>query len=286
MEFSLERFRGLFSYGWKLLASSLIDTTYNNLRQLIIGKLYTADSLAFYNRGYMIPNVFVGNVNTAIDSVLFPVLSGEQSSRETVRNMTRRSIRISSYVMWPIMLGIAACARPLVLVLLTDKWEPAVPYVMMFCFSYALLPLQTANLNAIKALGYSDIYLKLEIIRKTAGFCVLFLTMWHGPLVMAASNILTGLINQVVNAWPNIKLLEYSYKEQILDIMPSAALSVFMFLTVWGLQLLIKNPFFLLTVQVLVGVAVYIGGSIVFRNESFLYIWNTVKELRHARKYS
>lgn len=286
LEFSLERFRGLFSYGWKLLASSLIDTTYNNLRQLIIGKLYTADSLAFYNRGYMIPNVFVGNVNTAIDSVLFPVLSGEQSSREKVRNMTRRSIRISSYVMWPIMLGIAACARPLVLVLLTDKWEPAVPYVMMFCFSYALLPLQTANLNAIKALGYSDIYLKLEIIRKTAGFCVLFLTMWHGPLVMAASNILTGLINQVVNAWPNIKLLEYSYKEQILDIMPSAALSVFMFLTVWGLQLLIKNPFFLLTVQVLVGVAVYIGGSIVFRNESFLYIWNTVKELRHARKYS
>jgi O-antigen/teichoic acid export membrane protein len=133
LEFSLERFRGLFSYGWKLLASSLIDTTYNNLRQLIIGKLYTADSLAFYNRGYMIPNVFVGNVNTAIDSVIFPVLSGEQSSRETVRNMTRRSIRISSYVMWPIMFGIAACARPLVLVLLTDKWEPAVPFVMMFC---------------------------------------------------------------------------------------------------------------------------------------------------------
>lgn len=283
-EFSLERFRGLYSFGWKLLVSSLIDTCYNNLRQLIIGKLYTAESLAFYNRGYMIPNVFVGNVNTAIDSVLFPVLSGEQSSRDKVRNMMRRSIRVSSYVMWPIMLGIAACARPLVLILLTEKWEPAIPYVMIFCFSYALLPLQTANLNAIKALGYSDIYLRLEIIRKAAGFCVLFLTMWHGPLLMAASNILIGLINQAVNAWPNIRLLGYSYREQIRDILPSAALSAFMFMTVWALHYLIKNPFFLLPVQVLTGAAVYIGGSIVFRNESFFYIWNTIREMKTSRR--
>ena len=283
-EFSLERFRGLYSFGWKLLVSSLIDTCYNNLRQLIIGKLYTAESLAFYNRGYMIPNVFVGNVNTAIDSVLFPVLSGEQSSRDKVRNMTRRSIRVSSYVMWPIMLGIAACARPLVLILLTEKWEPAIPYVMLFCFSYALLPLQTANLNAIKALGYSDIYLRLEIIRKAAGFGVLFLTMWHSPLLMAASNILIGLINQAVNAWPNIRLLDYSYREQIRDILPSAALSAMMFLIVWGMHYFIKNPFFLLPVQVLTGVAVYIGGSIVSRNESFFYIWNTVKEMKTSRR--
>ena len=285
-EFSPERFRGLFSFGWKLLVSSLIDTCYNNLRQLIIGKLYSAESLAFYNRGYMVPNVFVGNVNTAIDSVLFPVLSGEQSSRDKVRNMTRRSIRVSSYVMWPVMMGIAACARPLVLILLTEKWEPAIPYVMIFCFSYALLPLQTANLNAIKALGYSDIYLKLEIIRKAAGFCVLFLTMWHGPMIMAASNILIGLINQAVNAWPNIRLLDYSYREQILDILPSAVLSAIMFLSVWALHYLIKNPFFLLPVQILTGAAVYIGGSIVFRNESFFYIWNTIREMKTSCRSS
>ena len=141
--FSIKRFRCLFSFGWKLLVSSLIDTFYNNLRQLIIGKLYSADSLAYYNRGYMIPNVFVGNVNTAIDSVLFPVLSGEQSDRGVVRNMTRRSIQISSFVMWPIMLGIAACSRQIVLLIQTKKWLPAVPYVMIFCFSYALLPIQT-----------------------------------------------------------------------------------------------------------------------------------------------
>lgn len=284
LRFSMNRFRGLFSFGWKLLISSLIDTCYNDLRQLIIGKLYSADSLAYYNRGYMIPNVFVANVNTAIDSVLFPVLSGEQSNRDTVRSMTRRSIRISSYVMWPIMFGIAACARPIVLLLLTEKWLPSVPYVMLFCFSYALLPLQTANLNAIKALGYSDIYLRLEIIRKAIGFVILILTMWYGPLIMAASNLLIGVVNQLVNAWPNRKLLSYSYREQVMDIAPSALLAIGMFMVVWALQIVINNPIYLLLVQILTGACVYIGGSIIFRNESFIYIWKTIHEMRRKKK--
>lgn len=255
-----------------------------DLRQLIIGKLYSADSLAYYNRGYMIPNVFVANVNTAIDSVLFPVLSGEQSNRDTVRSMTRRSIRISSYVMWPIMFGIAACARPIVLLLLTEKWLPSVPYVMLFCFSYALLPLQTANLNAIKALGYSDIYLRLEIIRKAIGFVILILTMWYGPLIMAASNLLIGVVNQLVNVWPNRKLLSYSYREQVMDIAPSALLAIGMFMVVWALQIVINNPIYLLLVQILTGACVYIGGSIIFRNESFIYIWKTIHEMRRKKK--
>lgn len=282
--FSLERFRTLFSFGWKLLVSSLIDTCYNNLRQLIIGKMYSPDSLAYYNRGYMIPNVFVGNVNSAIDSVLFPVLSEEQSDRSIVRSMTRRSIRISSFIMWPIMLGIAACSRPLVLLLLTDKWLPAVPYVMLFCFSYALLPVQTANLNAIKALGYSDIYLKLEVYRKIIGFTILLLTMWHGPLLMAASNLIISLMNQIINAWPNRKLLGYSYKEQFLDVMPSAIVSIIMFMAVWSLERIIYAPFPLLITQIFVGIAIYISGSVLIRNESFFYLWRTIHEMTKLRK--
>lgn len=282
--FSIKRFRCLFSFGWKLLVSSLIDTFYNNLRQLIIGKLYSADSLAYYNRGYMIPNVFVGNVNTAIDSVLFPVLSGEQSDRGVVRNMTRRSIQISSFVMWPIMLGIAACSRQIVLLLLTEKWLPAVPYVMIFCFSYALLPIQTANLNAIKALGYSSVYLKLEICRKMVGITVLLLTMWRGPLIMAASNVLISLLNQAINSWPNRKLLGYSYKDQLLDIMPSVIISVIMFLIVWSLQRIIINPLLLIVLQIPVGIGVYIMGSILIHNESFFYICNTLREIAAVRE--
>lgn len=277
--FSLKRFQSLFSFGWKLLVSSLIDTFYNNFRQLIIGKLYSADSLAYYNRGYMIPNVFVGNINAAIDSVLFPVLSGEQSDRCVVLNMTRRSIQISSFVMWPIMLGLAACSRSIVLLLLTEKWLPAVPYVMIFCFSYTLLPVQSANLNAIKALGYSDIYLKLDIYKKTVGIIVLLITMWHGPLLMAASNLLISLINQIINSWPNRKLLGYSYREQLFDILPSAIVSMIMFTAVWSIQRIIANPIILLPVQVAVGIVIYITGSMAVHNESVYYIWNTLREI-------
>lgn len=275
--FSIERFKGLFSFGWKLLVSQLIDTIYNNLRQLIIGKLYNADNLAFYNRGYMLPNVFVVNVNTAIDSVLFPVMSNAQDNVESVRAMTRRSIQVSSYIMWPIMLGLAAVSRPLVTILLTDKWLPCVPYVIIFCISYAFLPMETANLNAIKALGRSDIFLRLTTIKKIIGFIILAATLWFGPLIMAASNLFFSVVNQIINAWPNRKLLHYSYSQQIADILPSMMLSVVMFGTVWCVQYLHLNSVLTLIIQLVVGIAIYAFGSMIFRIESFNYMLSILK---------
>lgn len=276
--FSMERFRSLFSFGWKLLVSQLINTVYNNLRQLIIGKLYNADNLAFFNRGYMLPNAFVGNVDAAIDSVLFPVMSGTQDSVESIRNMTRRSIQVSSYVIWPIMLGLAAISRPLVTILLTEKWLPCVPYVIIFCVSYAFMPVDTANLNAIKALGRSDVFLRLTVIKKIIGFVILVATMWFGPLIMAASNLFFSIVNQAINAWPNRKLLDYSYGQQIVDIFPSLLLSSMMFGIVWCVQYLQFENWVTLLLQIVVGIAVYVIGSKLFRIESFYYIAATVKK--------
>lgn len=281
--FSFERFKGLFSFGWKLLVSQLIDTVYNNLRQLIIGKLYNADNLAFYNRGYMFPNVFVLNVNSAIDSVLFPVMSNAQDDVDSVRAMTRRSIQVSSYLMWPIMLGIAAVSKPLVAVLLTEKWLPCVPYVIIFCISYAFLPMETANLNAIKALGRSDIFLRLTVIKKIIGFIILLATMWFGPLVMAASNLFFSVVNQIINAWPNRKLLNYSYGQQIVDILPSMLLSGAMFGAVWCVQYLRLTNFVTLLIQVVSGVVLYILGSKIFKVESFDYILTILKSRRRKQ---
>ena len=281
--FSLERFKSLFSFGWKLLVSQLIDTVYNNLRQLIIGKLYNADNLAFYNRGYMFPNVFVLNVNSAIDSVLFPVMSNAQDNVESVRAMTRRSIQVSSYLMWPIMLGIAAVSRPLVAVLLTEKWLPCVPYVIIFCISYAFLPMETANLNAIKALGRSDIFLRLTVIKKIIGFIILFSTMWFGPLIMAASNLFFSVVNQVINAWPNRKLLNYSYGQQIMDILPPMLLSGVMFGAVWCVQYLGLGNFVTLLIQVAIGIVVYFVGSKILKIESFDYILAILKGHRRRK---
>ena len=225
----------------------------------------------------MLPNVFVVNVNTAIDSVLFPVMSNAQDNVESVRAMTRRSIQVSSYIMWPIMLGLAAVSRPLVTILLTDKWLPCVPYVIIFCISYAFLPMETANLNAIKALGRSDIFLRLTTIKKIIGFIILAATLWFGPLIMAASNLFFSVVNQIINAWPNRKLLHYSYSQQIADILPSMMLSVVMFGTVWCVQYLHLNSVLTLIIQLVVGIAIYAFGSMIFRIESFNYMLSILK---------
>ncbi len=278
--FSFSRFRTLFSYGWKLLVSTLITTISNDLRQLIIGKLYSADSLAYYNRGYMFPNVFILNINSSIDSVLFPVMSEAQDRVESVRAMTRRSVCVSAYILWPVLLGIAAVSRPLVAVLLTEKWLPCVPFVIIFCITYAFAPLQTANLNAIKAMGRSDILLKQTIIKRVISILVLLTTMWFGPLVMALSNLAISIIEQIISAWPNRKLLNYSFFNQFADTLPTLLLSAAMFAIVWSIQFLGLPDGLTLLLQICTGILVYVSGSLILKMESFFYVFNILKELR------
>lgn len=276
--FSWKRFRTLFSFGWKLLASSLIASLYTNLRQLIIGKMYTTESLAFYNQGDKLPNLLVNNINSAIDSVLLPVLSMEQEDVSRVRELTRRAIQMSSYVMWPVMMGFAACAEPLVRLVLTEKWMPCVPYLRIFCITYAFYPIHTANLNAIKALGRSDIFLKLEIAKKCVGFAMLAATMWFGPYVMAWSCLATSLINQMVNSWPNRKLLQYSYLQQLKDIFPSVLLSVAMGAAVLLVRRLQLPDLPTVLIQVPLGVVIYVAGSWIFHLEAFAYALAMLKD--------
>ena len=175
--FSWNRLKSLLSFGWKMLASCLLDTIYNNVRSLIIGKMYSSSDLAYYNQGNQFPNVIVNNINTSIDSVLFPTLAKEQEDKERVKNMTRRAIKTSTYVMAPIMMGLAFCAKPVVQIVLTEKWLPCVPFLQIFCIAYMFQPIHTSNLNAIKAMGRSDLFLKLEIAKKIVGVTVLIFTM-------------------------------------------------------------------------------------------------------------
>ena len=192
--FSWKRLKALLSFGWKLLLSSLLDTCYSNLRNLIIGKLYSSADLAFYNQGDKFPKVIVTNVNTSIDSVLLPTMSGAQDNRERVKNMTRRAIKTSTYIMAPFMMGLAFCAEPIVRLVLTDKWLPCVVFLRIFCITYMFWPVHTANLNAINAMGRSDWFLRLEVIKKTMGMIILLSTMWFGVKAMAYSSLLTSML--------------------------------------------------------------------------------------------
>lgn len=277
--FSIHRVKGLFSFGWKLLVSSLLDTIYTNIRQLIIGKMYSASDLAFYNQGRQFPNVIVSNINSSIDSVLLPVLSKEQDSQKALKLMTRRAITMSTYIMAPLMMGLAFTAPAVVELVLTEKWLPCVPYLRIFCITFMFYPIHTANLNAIKAMGRSDLFLRLEIIKKAIGMILLFSTMWFGVMAMAYSLLVSSVVSQIVNTWPNRSLLNYSYLEQLKDILPSICLAVFMGGCVSLIEILNQGALITLVAQIILGIIIYLAGSKILKIESFNYLWDIMKKI-------
>lgn len=282
--FSISRLTELFSYGWKLLISSLLDTTYNQLTQLIIGKKYSSSDLAFYNKGNQLPDATTSAILISIDSVLFPTMSKKQENKDDVKNICRKSIKISSYVLWPMMIGLTACSDNLIRLLLTDKWAPAIPYLRIFCIIYAFYPIHTSNLNAIKALGRSDLFLKLEIMKKVVGLTIILISMQYGVYAMALSTIISSVISQIINSWPNKKLLNYSYIEQIKDILPSLLLSTFMGIIVYCVNLLNLDYLIALIIQIMLGIIIYIGLSYLLKFDSFLYCFNVLKNIINKKK--
>ena len=279
--FSLERLKGLVSYGWKILVSGLLDTVYLKVYQLAVGLRYTEADLAFYNKADQLPLLVVENINTSIDSVLLPVLSAEQDSREAVRSMTRRAIKTSSYIMMPLMAGLAVCAEPLIRLLLTEKWLPCVPYLRVFCIMYALYPLHTANLSAIKALGRSDIFLKLEILKELVSIVLLFLVLPLGVFAVAVSVLVSGIVSLFINAWPNHRMLDYRIRDQLRDTAPAVLMSLGMSALIFPVTLLGLNDWATLGIMVPAGIAFYVGVSALLKLESFRFLLEVVGKLLH-----
>lgn len=275
--FSWERLKGLLSFGWKLLASALLDTVYNNLRSLVIGKFYSSSDLAYYNQGRQFPSVIVTNVNTSIDSVLLPSMSTAQENRARLQSMMRRAIKTSTYVMAPLMMGLAFCAEPIVRLVLTDKWLPCVPFMRIFCITFLFYPIHTANLNAINAMGRSDLFLKLEVVKKIVDIILLFSTMWFGVIAMAYSMLISTLASMVINSWPNRKLLGYSFIEQMRDILPGISVAVFMGLCVGVVPFLGLPTIVTLLIQIPSGALIYLLLSAVLKLESYQYIYGKAK---------
>ena len=282
--FSLKRLKSLFSFGWKLLVSSLINTVYSKIRQLCIGKVYTSEDLAYYSKGEHFASFIVTNVNTSIGAVLFPVMATQQDKTEAVKAMTRRSIKTSSYIMFPLMVGLAVIAEPFILTLLTDKWIECVPFLQIGCFVYALMPIHTANLQAINAMGRSDVFLKLEIIKKVVGVCVFLIAIPYGVTAIAISGVVTSVITSVINAYPNTKLMGYRYLEQIRDMLPALLLSVFMGIAVYAIGLLPIPVLPLMVIQIVSGMIIYVLLSILFKADSFAYINDTIKDIITKRR--
>lgn len=282
--FSMARVRGLFGFGWKLLCSALLDTVFRNSYNLIVGRIYDSQLLGFFNRGHQFPQVIATNLDGSIQSVMLPTLSAHNDDVREVKRITRRSISTSAYLLMPCMFGLAAVAEPLVKVLLTDKWLPCVPFLQLACISYSLYPINTANLTGINALGRSDIFLKLEIIKKVVTVVNLVVTIPLGIYAMAIGQVITGFISTFINAYPNKRLMGYSYIEQWKDIFPGFAVSILMGCIVFTFQLLPLPAIICLVVQILVGIIIYVGFSMLFKIESFSYLLSTIKGFKKNAK--
>ncbi len=274
MKFSLSRLKTLFAFGWKILCTGLLITGYQELRALIIGKLYTAENLAYYDKGKQFPNLIVTNINVSIGAVLFPKLANQQDNIDALKKTTRNSIRFSSYIMSPIMLGLLVVADSFVRVVLTEKWLPCVPFLQLFCIFYLFQPIHTANTQAIKAMGRGDLVLKLEIIRDVIQLLVLFAVMWISVEAIVVSMAVMSTLFVFVNAYPNIKLLNYTIKEQLSDILPNVIMALIMSAAASLIRLFSMPDFVNLFVQVFSGICIYMILSIVTKNKEFTYIKN------------
>lgn len=209
--------------------------------------------LEYHNRGQQIPKLLITNVNGTIQSVMLPVLSKEQDNILKVKSMVRRSIKTSSFLIFPMMIGLALVAENLVLIVLTERWLMAEPFLQIFAISYTLMPIHTANLQAISALGKSDIFLRLDIIKKTIGVSIVLISVPFGIYALAIGAFVSSITSSFINAYPNAKLLRYSYFEQLKDLFPVILTTVSMVTFVVIVPLLGLNSYFELFMQVVVG---------------------------------
>ena len=279
--FSFQRLKGLFGYGAKIMGSHLLIAVFNNVRSLVIGKLYSAKDLAFFDKGGQFPSLLMNNINSSLGAVLFPKMSQEQDDRFRIKQTIRNSIRFSSFVVMPLMMGLAACAEPFIRLLLTDKWIDCVPYLQLFCLTYMFYPLHTANMQAIKALGKSGIFLKLEIVKKTLELFFLFLVMRISVMAIAINMTVLATLFIFVNSYPNKKLLNYSIREQISDIIPSLSMSFAMAVIVYCLGMAPFPEALTLTIQIGVGILVYIVLAQITHNKEMKYLLNLVIKNKH-----
>jgi len=271
----------LFNFGSNILMTNILATLFLNLRNLVVGKLFNSTILGFYNRGMQFPAAFVSNIDGTIQSVMLPTYSFYQDNILVVRNIVRRSIKMSSFIVFPMMFGLLVISKPLILVLLTEKWIPAVIFVQIYCLIYALMPIHTANLYAIKALGHSGMILKIEIVKKVIDVIILILSLQFGVIAIALGELISGLISTIINAYPNKKYLNYSIREQWTDIIPSLTLSIIMAICIYFIQFLnIQNNAFLITMQILSGIVIYSALAFLLKFEEISYLDKTIKSFR------
>ena len=282
-EFSFQRLKAIYNYGWKILAVGLIDTCYGQLRNLIIGKEYSSSDLAYYSRGYRFPSFGMRLIEPTVNSVLFPALSQCQDDQKQMRDITRKVMKASTFIISPVMVGLAVVAKPLVLILLTEKWLPCVIYLQIGCLANLFRPNQFINNCVVRASGNSALLLKLDILKKVIGLIILLISMNYGVYWIAFSLVFVYFISMIINIAPNRKLLNYGYGAQAKDFIKNLIPACIMGSCVYPISFINLVPIATLVIQIVAGLLVYWLIAIVTKNESYRDLLGFAQQMRKKR---
>ena len=277
--FSKESFRYLFSYGSKIVASALINTLYNNIYALVIGKFYTPAQLGNYSKADKFAQFPSQNITGILQRVSFPVLSQLQTDQKRLRSGYIKFINLSAFLVFPLMMGLLALARPFTMVILTDKWENMIILLQILCLSMMWYPVHAINLNLLQVIGRSDLFLKLEIIKKIIGVAILAITLPMGILEMCIGQIVAAWINLFVNTYYSGKFLQAGFIVQMKFLLPTFFNSLIMATTILCVNWLLPAESYIL--QIVVGM---LTGGAYYAITNYIFNKNTIAEIKDIVK--
>lgn len=279
LAYSWKSFKELFSFGSKLLATSLLNAIYNNIQTIVIGKLYSAKSLGLYSRAAHFADLPSQQFTSVFMRVTFPVLCKVQDDMERLTSVYRRMLRVSAYIVFPLLIGMAAVAHPMIEVFIGKQWIECAYMLQIICFAEMWYPIHAINLDILQVSGRSDLFLKIEIYKKIVSLSLLALSAPFGIIAMCYSNLLSSLICLYINTYYSSKILGISLLSQLKDLFPTITLAIVMFAIVQIIIFFIPNVFVQLIVGIIVGVVVYVSLSYILRFQEF----NELVSLRKKR---
>lgn len=275
--FSWDSFHELFAFGSKMLASGLLDTLYRNIYPIVIGKLFSASSLGHYTRAQQFSEFPSSNITGIIQRVTYPVLCGIQDDMERLTNVYRKFLKLSAFVIFPFMMGLSAVAKPFINISLGSQWEFCGQLLQVICFAMMWYPIHSINLNLLQVKGRSDLFLRLEIIKKILGITVLCITAPFGLIVMCYGQIFNSIVALAINTYYTGKLINVGFIRQMKDLFPTILLSLTMFRTILLVNGFIESNMYRLIIGIMVGIVVYVSGSYIFKFKELQTLFSLIR---------
>lgn len=275
--FSKASFKDLFSFGSKLLLSGLIDTTYNNIYPIIIGKKFSATDLGYYSRAEGYSQLPATSITGVLQRVTFPMLCEIQDDMARLENVYRRLLRLSAFVVFPAMTGLAAIAEPLIRFMITDKWLMCVPYLQILCIAIMWHPIHAINLNLLQVKGRSDLFLRLEILKRIIGILIIIIAVPFGIIWMCVGKIISSIFCLIINTYYTGKLIHVGFIKQMKDLLPILFLSLFNGAVVLGISCLINNTALQVIIGLITGVVIYTTTAYILKFKELDFILETFK---------